>query len=188
MSEKIKKVNMSEHWFWGSFLKNKGTYVQIALASIFINLFGLGSAFYIMTVYDRVMPNSAYNTLIALTIGMSVVIAFDFIIKLLRSYFVDMAGNSMEKDINNSLFSKITSHDSEFLSKSSGVAHTVREFEGVRDFFTSASMVAFIDLPFMFLFLFVIYAIAGPSGYSANFNSSFSTWSFCNNTTNIKKV
>ena len=162
MSEKIKKVNMSEHWFWGSLLKNKGTYVQIALASIFINLFGLGSAFYIMTVYDRVMPNSAYNTLIALTIGMSVVIIFDFIIKLLRSYFVDMAGNSMEKDINNSLFSKITSHDSEFLSKSSGVAHTVREFEGVRDFFTSASMVAFIDLPFMFLFLFVIYAIAGP--------------------------
>ena len=162
MSEKIKKVNMSEHWFWGSLLKNKGTYVQIALASIFINLFGLGSAFYIMTVYDRVMPNSAYNTLIALTIGMSVVITFDFIIKLLRSYFVDMAGNSMEKDINNSLFSKITSHDSEFLSKSSGVAHTVREFEGVRDFFTSASMVAFIDLPFMFLFLFVIYAIAGP--------------------------
>ena len=162
MNEKIKKVNMSEHWFWGSLLKNKGTYVQIALASIFINLFGLGSAFYIMTVYDRVMPNSAYNTLIALTIGMSVVIIFDFIIKLLRSYFVDMAGNSMEKDINNSLFSKITSHDSEFLSKSSGVAHTVREFEGVRDFFTSASMVAFIDLPFMFLFLFVIYAIAGP--------------------------
>ena len=162
MSEEKKKVNMSEHWFWGSLIKNKGTYVQIALASIFINLFGLGSAFYIMTVYDRVMPNSAYNTLIALTIGMSVVIVFDFIIKLLRSYFVDMAGNSMEKDINNSLFSKITSHDSEFLSKSSGVAHTVREFEGVRDFFTSASMVAFIDLPFMFLFLFVIYAIAGP--------------------------
>ena len=162
MSKKIKKVNMSDHWFWGSLLKNKGTYVQIALASIFINLFGLGSAFYIMTVYDRVMPNSAYNTLIALTIGMSVVITFDFIIKLLRSYFVDMAGNSMEKDINNSLFSKITSHDSEFLSKSSGVAHTVREFEGVRDFFTSASMVAFIDLPFMFLFLIVIYAIAGP--------------------------
>ena len=128
---------MSEHWFWGSLLKNKGTYVQIApWVSIFINLFGLGSAFYIMTVYDRVMPNSAYNTLIALTIGMSVVIAFDFIIKLLRSYFVDMAGNSMEKDINNSLFSKITSHDSEFLSKSSGVAHTVRESpEGIRDFF-----------------------------------------------------
>jgi len=162
MSESKKKQTLSEHWFWGSLLQNKGTYVQIALASIFINLFGLASAFYIMTVYDRVMPNSAYNTLIALTIGMGVVILFDFLVKLLRAFFVDMAGNSMEKDINDSLFKKITSHDHQFLNKTSGVAHTVREFEGVRDFFTSASMVAFIDLPFMFLFLFVIYTIAGP--------------------------
>ena len=101
MSDNKQKKTLSEHWFWGSLLKNKGTYVQIALASIFINLFGLASAFYIMTVYDRVMPNSAYNTLIALTIGMAVVIIFDFLVKLLRAYFVDMAGNSMEKDINN---------------------------------------------------------------------------------------
>jgi len=161
-SENNKKRDLKDHWFWGSIIANKGTYVQIALASIFINIFGLGSAFYIMTVYDRVMPNSAYNTLIALTIGMAVVIVFDFVVKLLRAYFVDMAGNNLEKTINSSLFSKITSHDSEFLSKTSGVAHVVREFEGVRDFFTSASMVAFIDLPFMFLFLFVIYSIAGP--------------------------
>ena len=161
-SKNNKKKDLKDHWFWGSIIANKGTYVQIALASIFINIFGLGSAFYIMTVYDRVMPNSAYNTLIALTIGMAVVIVFDFVVKLLRAYFVDMAGNNLEKTINSSLFSKITSHDSEFLSKTSGVAHVVREFEGVRDFFTSASMVAFIDLPFMFLFLFVIYSIAGP--------------------------
>ena len=161
MSNKA-KIPMKDHWFWGSILNNKGTYSQIILASIFINLFGLASAFYIMTVYDRVMPNSAYSTLIALTIGMGVVIFFDFIVKLLRAYFIDIAGSNMEKEINNSLFKKITSHDTEFLSKSTGVAHTIREFEGVRDFFTSASMVAFIDLPFMVIFLFVIYAIAGP--------------------------
>ncbi len=157
-----KEKTYKNHWFWGSIIKNKATYIQITLASLFINIFGLGSAFYIMTVYDRVMPNSAYSTLIALTIGMGVVIIFDFVVKLLRAHFIDVAGASMDKDINNSLFKKIVSHDVEFLSKTRGVAHVVREFEGVRDFFTSASMVAFIDLPFMFLFLFVIYAIAGP--------------------------
>ena len=160
-----KKIPMSEHWFWGSIINNKATYIQITLASIFINIFGLGSAFYIMTVYDRVMPNSAISSLIALTIGMAIVIIFDFIIKLLRAHFIDLAGTSMEKEINNSLFKKITNHDVEFLSKTRGVAHVVREFEGVRDFFTSASMVAFIDLPFMFLFLAVIYAIAGPLAF-----------------------
>ena len=58
-----------------------------------------------MTVYDRVMPNSAIDTLIALTIGMAVVIIFDFIIKL-RGYFVDIAGNNLKTNINSSLFKK----------------------------------------------------------------------------------
>tara|TARA_Y100001958_G_C21246609_1_gene577175 strand:+ start:4116 stop:5822 length:1707 start_codon:yes stop_codon:yes gene_type:complete len=155
-------LNRRNHWFWGSIIQNKATYVQIALASIFINLFGLGSAFYIMTVYDRVMPNSAYSSLIALTIGMGIVITFDFIIKILRARFIDIAGSKLEQKINDNVFKKILSHDSEFLSKTRGVSSIIREFEGVRDFFTSASMVAFIDLPFMFLFLGVIYMIAGP--------------------------
>ena len=59
MSEDNKnKIELKDHWFWSSVLDNKATYVQIFLASIFINVFGLGSAFYIMTVYDRVMPNN----------------------------------------------------------------------------------------------------------------------------------
>ena len=57
MSEKV-KISYKDHWFWGSVYSNKATYVQIALASVFINFFGLGSSFYIMTVYDRVIiPN-----------------------------------------------------------------------------------------------------------------------------------
>lgn len=162
MSEEINKIKYKDHWFWGSIYENKATYVQIALASIFINFFGLGSAFYIMTVYDRVMPNNAYSSLIALTVGMAIVIIFDFITKILRAHFIDKTGTQLEQTINSSIFKKILSHDTEFLSKTRGVSAIVREFEGVRDFFTSASMVAFIDLPFMFLFLGVIYMIAGP--------------------------
>ncbi len=163
MSKDSKKIkDYKNHWFWGSIVESKAIYSQIALASVFINIFGLGSAFYIMTVYDRVMPNNALTTLVALTIGMSIVIIFDFIVKLLRTHFIDIAGSKMEISVCDKLFKKISSHDEAFLSKSSGVAHTVREFENVRDFFTSASMVAFIDLPFMTVFLFVIYMIAGP--------------------------
>ena len=86
--DKNKLIDYKSHWFWGSILDSKATYSQIALASLFINIFGLGSAFYIMTVYDRVMPNNAYSSLIALTIGMAIIIIFDFIVKLLRAYFI----------------------------------------------------------------------------------------------------
>ena len=105
MSEE-EALSKKDHWFWGSIIKNKATYVQIALATIFINLFGLGSAFYIMTVYDRVMPNSAYSSLIALTIGMAIVILFDFIVKILRARFIDVAGSKLEQKINDNIFKK----------------------------------------------------------------------------------
>ena len=57
------KVDLSEHWFWSVIINNKSVYVQVILASIFINIFGFVSAFYIMTVYDRVLPNYAMSFL-----------------------------------------------------------------------------------------------------------------------------
>ncbi len=161
MNTKEKTKDLSNHWFWGTILKNKGTYVQVFSASIFINLFQLVSAFYIMTVYDRVIPNNAMDSLIALTIGVAIVLIFDFILKLLRSYFTDIAGAELDKVVSDKIFKKIISHDNAVLGSPSAVASSVREFEGVRDFFSSASLVALIDTPFMFLFIGVIAMIGG---------------------------
>ena len=89
--EKKIKTFSKDHWFWGAIFDNKSIYVQVFVASVFINIFGFVSAFYIMTVYDRVLPNNAMNSLIALTIGIAFVILFDFILKIIRSYFSDVA-------------------------------------------------------------------------------------------------
>ena len=159
MNAESKRIK--DHWFWGTALKNKGIYLQVALASILINVFALMSAFYIMTVYDRVLPNNAMESLLALTIGIAVVIIFDFILKMLRGYFIDIAGIQIEEEVNERLFKKIVGHDPRLLGSGSNVIQTVKEFEGVRDFFTSASLAIFIDLPFMFIFVGVLYAIGG---------------------------
>ena len=57
--------NDQPHWFWGPVFARKSLYGQVILASIFINIFALVSAFYIMTVYDRVIPNDATESLTA---------------------------------------------------------------------------------------------------------------------------
>lgn len=163
-NDKKIKVDPSKHWFWGVILQNKGIYTQVLLASIFINIFGFVSAFYIMTVYDRVLPNYAMNSLIALTIGMAVVIIFDFILKMLRSYFSDIANKELDKNVSEKLIDKLLSHDEKIIQSPSQISSTIREFDSVRDFFTSASLMALIDLPFMFLFIGVIFSIAGPLG------------------------
>ena len=166
MSEKeqVIKKDLKDHWFWGAILENRAVYVQVLLASVFINMFGFVSAFYIMTVYDRVLPNYAMSSLLALTIGMAVVILFDFILKMVRSYFSDIANKDLDKKVSKKLINKLLSHDEKIMKSPSQIASTIREFDSVKEFFTSASIMALIDLPFMFLFIGVIFSIAGPLG------------------------
>ena len=74
-----------KHWFWGPIIKNRGLYIQVAIGSVFINIFALVTAFYIMTVYDKILPNFATNSLIALAIGVIIVFIFDYAMKMLRT-------------------------------------------------------------------------------------------------------
>ncbi len=151
-----------EHWFWNTVFSNKKIYYQIFLASLFINFFALMSAFYIMTVYDKVIPNEAYSSLIALTVGMFFVLIFDFTMKMLRSYFVDVAGRKLDDNVAEKVYNKVVGHDRNVLGESNAnTVNTIREFEAFRDFFTSSSFVIFIDLPFMVLFIGILWIIGG---------------------------
>jgi ATP-binding cassette subfamily C protein LapB len=137
--------------------------MQVILASVFINLFALVSAFYIMTVYDRVIPNDAMESLLALTIGVCIVMSFDFIMKVMRGVFTDQAGINIDFDVADNLFDRLAQNDNVAGQKATGaMANTVKDFDSLKDFLASASFVVFADLPFVFLFIFVLYSIGGP--------------------------
>jgi len=42
------------------------------------------------------------------------------------------------------------------------MANNLREFESLREFFTSGTLIALVDLPFVFLFIGVIFLVTGP--------------------------
>lgn len=152
-----------DHWFWGAFRKNWWTYGQIILAAVMINFFSLGSSIFIMTVYDRVIPNNAVDSLIALCIGMFIVISFDFILKYLRAYFIDTAGQNVDLKVAKGIFNRIMSLKlANQKGSTGGLVNTVREFETIRDFCTSATLATVVDVPFILLFLTVIWVIGGP--------------------------
>ena len=156
-------ITRTRHWFWRYILDNKSTYFQVIMASVLINIFALVSSLYIMTVYDRVIPNNAMESLAWLTLIVIVVMGFDFVIKMLRSSFVDHAGTEVDKAVSRDLFEKISRHDIGMTRKATGaVASTVRDFEVLKDVIGSASFTVFADLPFVILFLFVLYFIGGP--------------------------
>jgi ATP-binding cassette, subfamily C, bacterial LapB len=164
--EAAKESNDQEymtHWFLGPVLACRKIYGQVIAASVLINMFALGSSLYIMTVYDRVIPNEAIESLWALTSIMLVIMGFDFAMKIIRGQFVDAAGARIDRVISERLFNRIARHDADLSQQATGaLASTVREFESLKDVLGSASFTVFADLPFVILFLLVLWGIGGP--------------------------
>ncbi len=162
--EKAKqRMEFHSHWFWGPVLACRKIYLQVIAASFLINLFALASSLYIMTVYDRVIPNEALESLWGLTLIMLVIMVFDFIIKIIRGQFVDAAGARIDRVVSDRLFTRIARHDMALSQQATGaLANTVREFETLKEVIGSASFTVFADLPFVFLFLVVLWMIGGP--------------------------
>ena len=153
---------MIDHWFWKYAFENKGSYIQAGIATFFVNVFALGVGFFVMVVYDRIIPNNAITSLTGLFFGASVVIILKYILELLKTYFLDHAGQTIEKKTSGTLFDKILAYDLLRAPKSNGaVASLVKDFETFQQFFTSVTILILIDIPFLFLFLYVIYAIGG---------------------------
>ena len=71
-----------------------------------INVFALASSLYIMTIYDRVVPNNAIDSMWWLTAIIVVVIFFDLAMKILRGVFVDTAGARVDKQVSTALFDR----------------------------------------------------------------------------------
>jgi ATP-binding cassette subfamily C protein LapB len=94
-------------WLMEPMRRNRPVYLKVALAAVMINIFGLMTSLFTMTIYDRVVPNNATSSLVALSIGFAVVVLFDFLLKLLRAYFVDIAGASIDREIGESLFARL---------------------------------------------------------------------------------
>lgn len=152
-----------KNWFWGVLFSSWRIYRDVLLASLLINIFALTTPFFTMNVYDRVIPNLAFETLWVLAIGMGFVYLFNLLLKGLRGHFVDEAGKKANLRISGALLEKVLGLRLEVRPKSvGGFSKKLQQFEAIRDFITSFSITALIDLPFMFLGLAAIWYLGGP--------------------------
>ena len=150
-------------WLLEPMRRNRAIYMKVVLAAVVINIFALVTSLFTMVVYDMVLPNNATSSLIALTIGLAIVIIFDFALKTLRAYFVDVAGARIDREVGESVFAKLIALRLDQKRGSTGaLAAVVRELETLRDFFASATLTAIVDVPFIVITLIVIAIIGGP--------------------------
>src|SRR5574343_240261 len=151
------------HWFWGALADQWLVYRDVLGAALLINMMALAMPLFTMNVYDRVVPNRAMETLWMLALGVMLVIGVDLALRLLRGYFIDLASARIDMQLSARIMERVLGVRMEARPAAVGsFASNLRSFESVRDFITSASVTAFIDLPFALLFVLVIALIAWP--------------------------
>jgi ATP-binding cassette subfamily C protein LapB len=151
------------HWFWGALAEQMPVYRDVLAAALLINVMALAMPLFVMNVYDRVVPNRAIETLWVLALGVLLVIGIDMMLRLLRGYFIDLASARIDMQLSATIMERVLGVRMAARPEAVGAfASNLRSFETVRDFITSASVTALIDLPFALLFVLVIALIAWP--------------------------
>ncbi len=153
----------AQHWFWSAIFENLPVYKDILLAALLINLFAVAMPLFTMNVYDRVVPNHATETMWMLAAGLMAMMAADVGLRLIRGYLIDLAGSRVDVKLSAQIMERVLGIRMESRPISAGAfAANLRSFEIVRDFITSATVTALIDLPFAVLFLLVLAWIDWP--------------------------
>jgi ATP-binding cassette subfamily C protein LapB len=151
------------HWFWGALAEQWPVYRDVLAAALLINVIALAMPLFTMNVYDRVVPNRALETLWVLALGVLLLIGVDFVLRQLRGYFIDLASARIDLHLSARIMERVLGLRMEARPAAVGsFSANLRSFEVVRDFITSATVTAFIDLPFALIFVFVIALIAWP--------------------------
>ena len=151
------------HWFWRVIRENRPLYRDVLVAAVMINLFALAMPLFVLNVYDRVVPNHATETLFMFAAGVVIVLIADLVLRTMRSHFVDKAAMRADVKLSSHIMERVLGLRMEHRPASVGsFASNIGAFESVRSFISSATIIAFVDLPFALLFIAIIALIAWP--------------------------
>ena len=150
------------HWFWSEVWKVRKEFWPVLLAALIVNMLAFAMPLFTMNVYDRVIPNKAISTLWVLALGVVLALSFDFILRVARARLIDEVSRKLDAKLSQKLFEKVMNLPMAERQGSTGAfARRVSEFEMVRDFFASTTVVLAVDVVFLILFLGLITILAG---------------------------
>ncbi|MEL0640648.1 type I secretion system permease/ATPase [Pseudoalteromonas aliena] len=157
--EKLSK----DGWFWGVIKECRSLYKDVIISAIALGILSVAMPLFVMNVYDRVVPNHAIETLWVLAIGILIALTADFILRLVRSYFVELAASRIDVKVSAVIMERVLGMKLKNRPSSAGsFASNIQSFEAVRNFFSSITLVALVDLPFVAIYLIVIAVIGVP--------------------------
>ncbi|SEL06493.1 ATP-binding cassette, subfamily C, LapB [Roseateles sp. YR242] len=138
-------------------------FIEAAGLSLVLACVGITISFYTMQVYDRVIPSQGHQTLWVLTIGVSLAIAVEWLLKLARATLLEPRLKTLDVGISKALLSRLQAVRMDQRPGSVGtLASQVQSFESIRSILSTSTLFLLFDLPMATLFALVIAAVGGP--------------------------
>ncbi len=157
------KRRSAKQWFRYAIAKRWRSFAEGALSTVTVNVIALGSSFYSMQVYDRVVPTQGFSTLWVLTVGVLMAIVLELVMRQVRNRLVENACKAIDEELSGVFFGHALAIRMDQRPRTVGTfAAQIRHFEMVRNFMTSSTLFIFADAPFALMFVVVIAMIAGP--------------------------
>lgn len=154
------------HWLWGTMRRFVPYYRSAMIAALLSNVLMLVTGVITAVIYDKVIPHQAMVTLWALTAVGALAVIFDLASRQLRAHLIDLAGRKADLLVGSALYRHSLGVRMENRPDSAGAyAHVLGQVELVREFFSSATLSAVTDLPFVLIFVAMTFVIGGPLGW-----------------------
>jgi subfamily B ATP-binding cassette protein HlyB/CyaB len=148
------------HWFLPELLKHKTIWRDIVLASLAIQLVGLATPLFTQVVIDKVIVHQANSTLIVIAVALAMFMLFTMVMGWLRQYLVLHTGNRIDAVLGSQVFRHMLRLPLPYFeSRPTGtLVARLHGVETIREFITGAGVTLVLDLPFLLIFLAVMFA------------------------------
>ena len=130
-------------------------FIGVALFSAVLNILYLTGSFYMLEVYDRVLPSRSVPTLVGISVLALALFSFQGLLDIVRSRILVRIGRSLDESVSHRVYQIAAKLP--FQPPAIRGLQPLRDLGQVRSFLSSVGPAAFFDLPWMPLYLGICY-------------------------------
>jgi subfamily B ATP-binding cassette protein HlyB/CyaB len=146
-------------WFVPELLKHKRIWRDVIIASLAIQVMGLATPLITQVIIDKVIVHHSMNTLYVVSFALFMFMTFSALMTWIRQYLVLHTGNRVDAVLGANVFSHLFALPMRYFEhRATGtLVARVQGLETIREFITGAAVTLLLDLPFMLIFLAVMF-------------------------------
>jgi len=147
-------------WFIPQLLRHKRIWRDVLLASLFIQLIALAMPLFTQVIIDKVIVHHTHATLLTLGTALGLFTLFNSALGWLRQYLILHTGNRIDAALGSQVFQHLLQLPLQYFDRrpTGTLVARLQGVETIREFLTGAAVSLILDLPFLLIFLAIMFA------------------------------